>query len=156
VMRVGAAGVALGLAALLAQDASARVCRFAPRPLASPRDSAAWCAREFLIRNGYTKAPPSADRGAIALEPTMDVGKGLDEVLSNRRNTVSEEPQLACTTATGYLVSFTMPNQLNQPYGRGVAMTEHFVGITLLRPWVLLGAGAGPNCSVPRLPPPSP
>jgi len=155
VIRLAGAGALLWLAAAASQDAGARVCRLPAQPLASQRDTAAWCAREFLIRNGYTQAPPSARRDDIALEPHMDVGRGLDEVLGNRRNTVSEQPQTACTTDTGYLVSFTMPNQLDQPYGRGVSMTARFIGITLLQPWIRL-APPDPRCSAPRLPAPSP
>ena len=143
---------ALGIAGLFVRDPSARVCRLPMQPLATSRDTAAWCAREFLIRNGYTVAPASTNAAEIALEPGMDVGRGLDEVLDNRRNTVSAVPVLACSTSTGYVVSFTMPNQLDQVFGRGVSMTLPFLGVTLMRPWVRLGSDPTARCSVPRLP----
>jgi len=153
VIRAAAAALALGLGALPAQDAAARVCHFPRRPLASPRDTAAWCAREFLIRNGYTSAPPSANPADIALEPTMDKGLGLEGTVENRRGTVGAEPLVVCTTATGFLVSFAIANLIDPQHGRAVAMTPQFAGITLLRPWVLIDTGIGPQCSVPKLPP---
>jgi len=149
------AGLAL-MAALLPgrQDAAARVCRLPAQSLATAPDTAAWCAREFLIRNGYTAAPASADRTAIALEPTMDVGRTFDEMMFARRNTVGDAPLLACPTATGFLVSFSMPNQLDPTHGRGVSMTRTYAGVTLLRSWVRLSAGVPPHCISPRLPAP--
>jgi len=149
---IRAAAALLALAPLMWQDAAARVCRLPAAALASARDTAAWCARDFLVRNGYTAAPPSAERADIALEPTMDVGTGLSDVLGNRRNTVSATPVLACTTPTGFMVSFRMPNQTDQPFGRGVQMTRTFAGITLLQPWVRLGSGDPTKCSTPTLP----
>jgi hypothetical protein len=150
----GAGALALLGAAGTRQDA--RACRLPTQALASHRDTAAWCAREFLIRNGYTAAPASADRDLVALEPTLDVGPTYNDMMYLRRNTVSSVPLQSCTTDTGYLVSFAMANQLNQSYGRGVVMTSDYVGITLLRSLVQLGSGAQPKCMVPRLPPPSP
>ena len=145
--------VAATLFADRGQDVAARVCRLPAQSLATATDSAAWCAREFIIRNGYTAAPPSSDREAIALEPTMDVGRTYDEMLSARRNTVSDIPVVSCVTSTGYLVSFRMPNQLNVVHARGVVMTREFLGLTLLRPWVPLSDSVPPHCAVPRLPP---
>ncbi len=151
-----AAVAALVLAGAATTSVDARVCRFPPEPLESHRDTAAWCARDFLIRNGYTAAPSSPDRDAVALEPTMDVGRTYNEMMDARRNTVSGVPLQSCTTNTGYLVSFSMPNQLDQPYGRGVVMTSQYLGITLMRSWVQLGTGTQPRCMAPRLPPPAP
>jgi hypothetical protein len=148
---LGVAAVLL-VARLLSQDAAARLCHFPAQPLASKRDTAAWCARDFLVRNGYTERPASAERADIALEPTMDVGNGLAEVLGNRRNTISATPELVCATSTGFLVSFTMPNQVDQTFDRGVTMTNGYVGITLLQPWVRRSTSVPPACSVPRLP----
>jgi hypothetical protein len=147
----------LALAAVLLpgrQEAAARVCRLPAPTLATAADTAAWCAREFLIRNGYTAAPASADRNAIALEPTMDVGRTFDEMMFARRNTVGDAPLLACPTATGFLVSFSMPNQLDPTHGRGVSMTRTYAGLTLLRSWVQLSAGVPPHCIAPHLPTP--
>jgi hypothetical protein len=153
VIRALGAGAALVLAHAMAQDAAARICHFPAQTLPSKRDTAAWCARDFIIRNGYTDQPASPNRADIALEPTMDVGTGLDEQVGNRRNTISVNPELVCTTPTGYLVSFTMPNQLDQAFDRGVSMTNGYLGITLLRPWVRRSTGPPPPaCAVPRLP----
>jgi len=138
--------------ALSGQDAAARVCRLPTRELASPADTAAWCAREFIIRNGYTVSPASPDRADIALEPTMDVGRTFDEMMFARRNTVGDVPILVCRTATGFLVSFPMPNQLDPTHGRGVSMTGDFLGVTLLRAWVRLSPGVPAKCVAPRLP----
>ena len=152
-IRALAAGAALLIAHGLMQDAAARICHFPAQTLPSKRDTAAWCARDFLIRNGYTAEPASPNRADIALEPTMDVGTGLSDILSNRRNTIAVNPELVCTTETGYLVSFTMPNQLDQTFDRGVAMTKTYLGITLLQPWVRRSVGTPPpTCAVPRLP----
>lgn len=150
---------ALALAALLrsgGQDSAARICRFPLQVLATPADTAAWCAREFIIRNGYTAVPASPDRADIALEPTMDVGRTFDEMMDARRNTVGDAPLLACPTESGFVVSFLMPNQLDPTHGRGVAMTRTYVGLTLLRAWVRLSVGVPPGCLAPRLPPPLP
>ena len=136
------------------QDAAARVCRLPAAALASAGDSAAWCAREFLIRNGYTASPPSVDRNDIALEPTMDVGRTFDEMMDARRNTVGRVPILACPTATGFLVSFSIPNQIDPTHGRGVSMTRNYAGLTLLRAWVRLSTGVPPGCVAPHLPAP--
>lgn len=149
---------AVGLAAALllsrglSQDAAARICHFPPQTLASHRDTAAWCARDFIIRNGYTSAPASTNNADIALEPAMDVGNGMSEMVGNRRNTIAATPELVCTTQTGFVVSFRMPNQLDQTFDRGVAMTKSYVGITLLRPWVRRSDTVPPGCAVPQLP----
>jgi len=143
----------LGIAGAGVQDATARLCRFPTQTLPSKRDTAAWCARDFLIRNGYTEYPASGNRDDIALEPTMDVGNGVSEVVGNRRNTIQSTPELVCTTPTGYLVSFPMPNQLDTTFDRGVSMTSSYVGLTLMRPWVRRSTGPPPPaCAVPRLP----
>jgi len=136
------------------QDPMARLCRLPAMTLATAEDTAAWCAREFLMRNGYTSAPPSTDRAAIAMEPTMDVGNTFDEMMFARRNTVGSVPILACPTPTGFLVSFSIPNQSDPTHGRAVAMTRTYAGLTLLRAWVRLSTGVPPDCLAPRLPAP--
>ena len=148
---------ALALAAAFAagrQDAAARVCRLPALTLGTAEDTAAWCAREFLIRNGYTGVPASTDRAAIAMEPTMDMGNTFDEMMFARRNTVGSAPILACPTPTGFLVSFSIPNQSDPTHGRAVAMTRTYAGLTLLRAWVRLSTGVPPDCLAPRLPAP--
>ena len=148
--------VALAAAALVTgagMDTNARSCRLPTQRLLGPRDTAAWCAREFVIRNGYTEAPASSNRDDIALEPGTDVGLGFESAIANRHNTVSPAPQRVCETGTGYLVSFKMPNQLNMMVGKGVVMTGHFQGLALLTPLVSLDPSINsPLCSVPRLP----
>ena len=67
---------------------------------------------------------------------------------------MGDAPLLACPTATGFLVSFAMPNQLDPTHGRGVSMTRSYLGLTLLRSWVRLSAGVPPHCIAPRLPSP--
>jgi hypothetical protein len=147
--------VALAAAAILTgagPQANPRACHFPARQLQSPRDTAAWCARDFIIRNGYTDAPASSNRDDIVLEPGMDAGVGFSDAIANRRNTVSSIPLRVCETGTGYLVSFAMPNQLNMAVGKGVAMNQYFMGLALMQPLVSLDATKSPLCSVPRLP----
>jgi hypothetical protein len=135
------------------RQTNARACRFPTERLANARDTAAWCAREFVIRNGYTEAPASAIRDDIALEPGTDVGLGFESAIANRHNTVSPAPLRVCETGTGYLVSFKMPNQLNMLAGKGVVMNGHFMGLALLQPLVSIDPSvSSPLCSVPRLP----
>ena len=141
---------AAALAGALAQKPDPRACRLPPRPLPPPPPPAAWCAREFVVRNGYTDVLGSSDKNDIALEP-FDVGLGFEGAISNRRNTVGGTPLFACLNAKTYLVGFSMPHQVDQSYGRGVVMTRRFDGLALLQPWVRV-TPVPPGCAPPRLP----
>jgi hypothetical protein len=141
---------AAAAAGALMQKPDPRACRLPPQPLATGRDTAAWCAREFVIRNGYTSVPGSSVKDDIALEP-FDVGLGLEGAVSNRRNTLGGVPLFACLNAKTYLVGFTMPNQVDQVYGRGVVMTPKFDGLAVLQPWVRI-VPIPPGCAPPKIP----
>ena len=141
---------AAGLAAALAQYPDARACRFPQQRLATGRDTAAWCAREFVIRNGYTSEIGSSVQSDIALEP-FDVGLGFTAAVSNRRNMLGGVPLFACANAKTYLVAFTMPNQVDASYGRGVVMTRKFDGLAVLQPWVRI-TPIPPGCAPPHIP----
>ncbi len=145
---VAAAAIGAGMS-----QTNARVCRFPMQPLHNARDTAGWCAREFIIRNGYTDAPASSNRDDIAIEPGTNVGLGFENTVSNRHNTISPAPLRVCDTGTGYLVTFRMPNQLNMAVGKGVVMNSYFIGLALLQPLVSLDpTSKSPHCSVPQLP----
>jgi hypothetical protein len=141
---------AAGLVSTLAQYPDARACRLPHDRLQTGRDTAAWCAREFVIRNGYTSEIGSSAQADIALEP-FDVGLGFQAAVSNRRNTLGGVPLFACANPKTYLVAFTMPNQVDASYGRGVVMTKKFDGLAVLQPWVRI-LPIPPGCAPPHIP----
>ena len=133
----GAGGVivaAMVAAASLAAHearADARDCLLPSESLASPRDTAAYCAEAFVERNGYTELPATSDREMIAVE-SWDRGHTLTDAVERRRRTIARGAVIACTTSNGFSVVFRAYDPMETKIGHVVVMDSQFGNLRLL------------------------
>lgn len=111
--------------------ADARDCLLPNEPLASARDTAAYCAGAFVERNGYTELPATSDREMIAVE-SWDRGHTLTDAVERRRRTISRGPVIACTTPGGYSVVFRAYDPMETKNGHVVVMDSQFGNLRML------------------------
>ena len=138
----------LALVLLLAHAAGPRDCVLPRVALQSPRDTAAYCAEEFVERNGYTDAVPG-DRDMIAIEP-RDRGATLVEALEFRRNKVARGPIAVCEDAAGFTVIFHTGDPHESRIARAVRLDRRYGGLTFLGGFVQLSRVATwPQCGPP-------
>ena len=125
--------------------ADPRACVAPPIALQSSRDTAAYCAEEFVERNGYADAVPG-DRDMIAIEP-RDRGATLQQAVEFRRNTVARGPIAVCEDAAGFTVIFHTGDPHESHVARAVRLDRRYGSITFLSGFVQLSRLATwPHC----------
>src|SRR5690242_1722400 len=65
--------------------AAPRACALPPQALSSARDTAAYCAAQFVARNGYTDLPATTDSTQL-VDDITDGGLDWHRVLQARAN----------------------------------------------------------------------
>lgn len=136
----------LGAAAMLpvARASGARDCAPPASPLASARDTAAFCAEAFIERNGYTELPGTSDRDMIAVE-SWDRGRTLTDAVERRRRTIARGPAIVCETPNGFSVVFHVYDPLDSKSGHVVTMGRGYDGMRLLAGFTRIDA-IEPGC----------
>jgi hypothetical protein len=109
----------------------ARDCQLPISSLATARDTAAYCAEQFVERNGYTELPPASDRDMIAVE-ARDRGRTLTEAVEARRRTLARGAVIVCEGANGFSVVFHVYDPLDSKSGHVVVMGPQFDDMRLL------------------------
>lgn len=109
----------------------ARDCQLPISSLATARDTAAYCAEQFVERNGYTELPPAPDRDMIAVE-ARDRGRTLTEAVEARRRTLARGAVIVCEGANGFSVVFHVYDPLDSKSGHVVVMGPQFDDMRLL------------------------
>jgi hypothetical protein len=146
---VGGVIVAMMVAAasLASREArsDARDCLLPNDPLASARDTAAYCAEAFVERNGYTELPGTSEREMIAVE-SWDRGHTLTDAVERRRRTIARGPVIACKTANGYSVVFRAYDPMETKNGHVVVMDSQFGNLRMLAGFTKLES-AEPGCT---------
>jgi hypothetical protein len=107
--------------------ASPRVCNVGledgtPAPMHAIR-----CAEDFILQNGYTASPPTADSTLIALE-SIERARSLTQLLEQRHNTLHRHAIGVCETeaeAAAYIVVFRFTDHISE-IGRAVTMSRAF------------------------------
>jgi hypothetical protein len=127
------AGAFIIIAALPSHRAArdARDCLLPVASLATARDTAAFCAEEFVERNGYTELPATSDRDLIAVEP-RDRGRTLTDAVENRRRTLARGAVIVCEGANGFSVVFHVYDPLDSRSGHVVVMGPQYDDMRLL------------------------
>jgi hypothetical protein len=125
--------------------ADARDCLLPNDSLASARDTAAYCAEQFVERNGYTELPGTSDREMIAIE-SWDRGGTLTDAVERRRRTIARGPVIACTTANGFSVVFRAYDPMETKNGHVVVMDSQFGNLRMLAGFTRLDR-ADPGCT---------
>ena len=106
-----------------------RECAVVPKSLPSSRDTAVWCAEEFIARNGYT-TQPAADTALIALE-SIEWDSSFASLVRARQNSLASRAMGVCSSerspggapAGGYIVPFRAGDGT---YARAVTMSAAF------------------------------
>ncbi len=125
-----------------------RACIAPSVALRSQRDTAAYCAEQFVERNGYADVL-AGDREMIALEP-MDVGSTMEAAVDFRRNIVARGPIAVCEDDAGFTVVFHTGDPHESSVGRAVRLDRRYQGITFLSGFVKLAQLATwPRCGPP-------
>jgi hypothetical protein len=121
------------IAALPAHRAArdARQCLLPTSSLATARDTAAFCAEQFVERNGYTELPATSDRDMIAVEP-RDRGRTLTDAVEARRRTLARGAAIVCEGANGFSVVFHVYDPLDSKSGHVVVMGPQYDDMRLL------------------------
>jgi len=121
------------IAALPAHSSAkdARDCLLPISSLATARDTAAFCAEEFVERNGYTELPATSDRDMIAVE-ARDRGRTLTDAVEDRRRTLTRGAVIVCQGANGFSVVFHVYDPLDSRSGHVVVMGPQFDDMRLL------------------------
>ena len=101
--------------------------------LASARDSAVWCAEEFIVRNGYTDLPPSVDSSTVAYE-SFEFSSGVAARLRGPTNSLERRAIGVCEGGhgqPGYTVVFRAPGppRETEPFARAVTMSRDFTSL---------------------------
>lgn len=109
----------------------ARDCMLPGTPLATSRDTAAFCAEAFVERNGYTELPGSSDREMIAVE-SWDRGRTLTDAVESRRRTLARGPVIVCEGANGFSVVFRAYGPMDAKSGHVVVMGRSYGDMRLL------------------------
>ena len=107
-----------------------RKCAIVPRSLASARDTAVWCAEEFIARNGYTTQPAAADTAFIALE-SIEWDSSITSMVHARHNSLAPRAMGVCSSERspggappgGYIVAFRAHDGT---YARAVIMSAAY------------------------------
>ena len=106
-----------------------QACALPGQSLASPLDTAVWCAEQFIARNGYTDLAPVADTTLIAFE-SLEWASGIEEMLRHRHNTLQRNALGVCKEppgirpTTGFVVVFRYRDTTLG--ARGVTMSKRF------------------------------
>jgi hypothetical protein len=116
---------------LAAQQSAVRECGVARDSAVSDAQHAIACAEEFVRRNGYTEAPPTAD-SLLAFESIESVNS-LRELLERRHDTLGERAFAVCIgkadgdglTGHSYAVVFLV-RITSLPHARVVTMSAQF------------------------------
>jgi len=144
--------VVLVLAARGQVGSDPRACALPSHVLPSAADTAAYCAEEFVERNGYTDVIAATDPDRIAIEP-LDRGQTLQQVLELRRNTIARGARLVCRVDGGYNVLFRTSDPRELVFGKEVSMGERFAGLRVVTYYVRVPGPTAPhNCTVPAPP----
>ena len=109
----------------------ARDCLLPASSLATARDTAAFCAEQFVERNGYTELPATSDRDMIAVE-ARDRGRTLTDAVEARRRTLARGAVIVCEGANGFSVVFHVYDPLDSKSGHVVVMGPQYDGMRLL------------------------
>lgn len=109
----------------------ARDCLLPIASLATARDTAAFCAEEFVERNGYTELPGTSDRDMIAVE-ARDRGRTLTDAVEARRRTLARGAVIVCEGANGFSVVFHVYDPLDSKSGHVVVMGPQYDDMRLL------------------------
>jgi hypothetical protein len=109
----------------------ARDCLLPIASLATARDTAAFCAEEFVERNGYTELPGTSDRDMIAVE-ARDRGRTLTDAVEARRRTLARGAVITCEGANGFSVVFRVYDPLDSKSGHVVVMGPQYDDMRLL------------------------
>ena len=107
-----------------------QACVLPTRSLASARDTAVWCAEQFIARNGYTDVAPLSDTSLIAFE-SLEWANSIEEMLRHRSNTLQRHAFGICEKAPGphyegFVVVFRYRDTTQG--ARGVTMSKRFHG----------------------------
>jgi hypothetical protein len=123
----------MAAAALSARNvqSGARDCLLPRDELTAARDTAAFCAEQFVERNGYTELPGTSNREMIALE-SWDHGRTLADAVEARRRTIARGPAVVCATTTGFSVVFRSYDPMERKSGHVVVMGRRYDDIRLL------------------------
>jgi hypothetical protein len=127
-----------------AQASGARECALPSSPLATPRDTAAFCAEAFIERNGYTELPGTSDRSMIAVE-SWDRGRTLTDAVERRRRSIARGPAIVCQGTNGFSVVFHVYDPMDSHTGQVVSMGRQYDGMRLLAGFTRIDA-AEPGC----------
>lgn len=109
----------------------ARDCLLPIASLTTARDTAAFCAEEFVERNGYTELPATSDRDMIAIE-ARDRGRTLTDAVEARRRTLARGPVIVCEGANGFSVVFHVYDPFDSKSGHVVVMGPQYDDMRLL------------------------
>ncbi len=112
-------------------------CAFPRHPLSSTADTAAFCAAQFVARNGYTDLPATTDSTQVVYEIT-DLDPDWHHVVQERANTLERHPFAVCAGKHGYLVLFRSPAQADQRTARVVTMTRRYHDVRLVHQLLVL------------------
>ena len=103
--------------------------------LASARDTAVWCAEEFIARNGYTDLPPSVDSGSVAYE-SLEFSPNVAARLRGPTKSLERRAVGICDggrNGPGFTVVFRAPGPPSQTeqFPRAVTMRRDFTNLRM-------------------------